>query len=301
METRFASTFGSRIVIADDNPDMRTYLHEMLTPYYTVESVSDGKAALQVIQRERPALVISDIVMPNLDGFGLIKAMRSSTWLQGVPVILLSSRASKEFRVGGLDAGADDYVAKPFSSRELVARVGALIEREQLRRTAEQRLRNAFMKAPSFIIILEGPEHRYVFVNDAAVELFGDRKMMGRTVREAFPDLESQGVYELLDRILRTGERFKASAMPFKFEAVGDKPAQELYLDFIYEPLRDESGSVNGIFVEGYDVTEQVRARTQLEEALRQKDHFRAVRLRRSGGRGRAKGSTRSPPPSGEG
>ena len=72
--------------------------------------------------------------------------MRANTWLQSVPVILLSSRAGKEFRVGGLDAGADDYVAKPFSSRELVARVGALIEREQLRRTAEQRLRNAFMR-----------------------------------------------------------------------------------------------------------------------------------------------------------
>jgi signal transduction histidine kinase/CheY-like chemotaxis protein len=276
-ETRFAKTFGTRIVIADDNPDMRTYLHELLSPFYAVESVCDGAAALQAIQRERPALVISDIVMPKLDGFGLIQAVRSNTWLQGVPVILLSSRASKEFRVGGLDAGADDYLAKPFSSRELLARVGALIEREHLRRTAEERLRNAFMKGPSFITILEGPEHRFVFVNDAYVELFGDRKLLGRTVREAFPDLEDQGIYDLLDNAYKTGERFKASTMPMQFEAVGAKPAQELYLDFIYEPLRDESGAVNGIFVEGYDVTAQVRARQELEEASRQKDRFMAI------------------------
>ena len=277
MEPRFASTFGTRIVIADDNPDMRAYLHELLSPYYAVESVSDGEAALRAIQRERPELVLSDIVMPRLDGFGLIKAMRANTWLQSVPVILLSSRAGKEFRVGGLDAGADDYVAKPFSSRELVARVGALIEREQLRRTAEQRLRNAFMKAPGFIVILEGPEHRYVFVNDATVELFGDRQMMGRTVKEAFPELESQGILGLLDGVIQTGQRFKASAMPMKFEAVGGKPAQELYLDFIWEPLRDESGPVKGIFVEGHDVTEQVRARKELEQASLQKDHFLAI------------------------
>jgi PAS domain S-box-containing protein len=143
LERRFASTFGARIVLADDNADMRSYVSKLLAPIYSVEAVSDGAQALQASRRQRPDLILSDVMMPNLDGFALIKQVRSDPGLQGVPVILLSARAGEESRVEGLDAGADDYLVKPFAARELLARVGALLELTHMRQSGEARLRLA--------------------------------------------------------------------------------------------------------------------------------------------------------------
>ena len=108
---------------------------------YVVESVADGERALEAARRERPDLILSDIMMPIIDGLELVKAVRGDERLRDVPVILLSARAGEESRVEGLDAGADDYLVKPFSARELLARVGALLELTQMRREAEQALR----------------------------------------------------------------------------------------------------------------------------------------------------------------
>jgi signal transduction histidine kinase len=143
-DQRFAATFGARIVLADDNADMRAYLCELLTPYYTVVSTTDGAAALEAVRSERPDLVLCDVMMPRLDGFGLLAALRANESLRGLPVIMLSARAGEEARIEGLDAGADDYLVKPFSARELLARVGAMLERsattEQLAQEREQLL-----------------------------------------------------------------------------------------------------------------------------------------------------------------
>lgn len=143
IDRRFAATFGARIVLADDNADMRIYVRDLLAPFYQVEAVADGMQALEAVRREPPALLLSDVMMPNLDGFGLLKRVRAERELQGVPTILLSARAGEESRVEGLDAGADDYLVKPFAARELLARVGALIELTQLRQAGEERLRLA--------------------------------------------------------------------------------------------------------------------------------------------------------------
>jgi signal transduction histidine kinase len=141
QDRRFISTFGSRIVLADDNADMLGYVLSLIAPVYKVEAVSDGEAALAAIRRERPDLVISDIMMPKLDGFGLLRVIRGEPQLSGIPVILLSARAGEESRIEGLDAGADDYLTKPFSARELLARVGAMLERTHLRTQNEAQLR----------------------------------------------------------------------------------------------------------------------------------------------------------------
>jgi PAS domain S-box-containing protein len=143
LDRRFAPTFGARIVLADDNADMRAYVSHLLAPIYEVEAVADGAQALEVSRRRRPDLILSDVMMPNLDGFGLIKQLRSDPGLQGIPVILLSARAGEGSRVEGLDGGADDYLVKPFAGRELLARVGALIELTHLRQSGEERLRLA--------------------------------------------------------------------------------------------------------------------------------------------------------------
>jgi PAS domain S-box-containing protein len=150
VDRRFSATQGARILIADDNADMREYLHDLLAPYYAVETVADGEEALAAIARHRPDLVLSDVMMPRIDGFALLKALRADESLRSIPLILLSARAGEESRIEGLAAGADDYLAKPFSARELTARISAHLELARVRREAtaaltesEERLRLA--------------------------------------------------------------------------------------------------------------------------------------------------------------
>ena len=113
--------------MADDNADMRDYVRRLLNANYQVIAVADGQQALQATVQDKPDLVLTDAMMPNLDGFGLLKALRENPGTAFIPVIMLSARAGEESRVEGLEAGADDYLIKPFSARELLARVsGAL-------------------------------------------------------------------------------------------------------------------------------------------------------------------------------
>lgn len=147
-----------RVLIADDNADMRQYLSRLLAERYEVVAVPDGKAALESVRMQAPDLVLSDIMMPNLDGFGLLRELRSDPSNNTIPVILLSARAGEESRVEGIDAGADDYLVKPFSARELMARVQTHLELARVRhestdllRKNEERLR-AFVTASADII-----------------------------------------------------------------------------------------------------------------------------------------------------
>ena len=125
-----------RILWADDNADMRAYVRELLVPYWDVESVADGQQALESALRDPPDLVLSDIMMPNLDGFGLLQALRANPRTNCTPVILLSARAGEEARVEGLQAGADDYLVKPFGARELLARISTHLGIVRLRKEA---------------------------------------------------------------------------------------------------------------------------------------------------------------------
>src|SRR5205807_1396518 len=130
-----------RVLVADDNADMRRYVVRLLAGQYTVEAVPDGEAALAAVRRQAPDLVLSDVMMPRLDGFGLLRELRADLHTAGVPVILLSARAGEESRVEGMQAGADDYLVKPFSARELLARVSGRLEIARLRRDQELQLR----------------------------------------------------------------------------------------------------------------------------------------------------------------
>jgi signal transduction histidine kinase/DNA-binding response OmpR family regulator len=133
---------GSRpcILWADDNADMRDYVARLLSPWYEVRAVPDGEAALEAARARLPDLVLSDVMMPRLDGFGLLKALRADERTRHLPVILLSARAGEESAVGGLDAGADDYLTKPFSGRELIARVRTHLDMARQRREWEREL-----------------------------------------------------------------------------------------------------------------------------------------------------------------
>ncbi|MGB6256619.1 MAG: sigma 54-interacting transcriptional regulator [Candidatus Sulfotelmatobacter sp.] len=133
------------ILLADDNTDMRRYLLRLLGDRYEVHAVADGSQALEATRQLRPALVLADIMMPRLDGFGVLRAIRDDSALASTPVILLSARAGEESRVEGLQADADDYLVKPFSARELLARVATHVKMANLRRETaerEERLRS---------------------------------------------------------------------------------------------------------------------------------------------------------------
>ncbi len=133
---------GELILLADDNLDMRNYVARLLkSAGYRVEAVADGESALAAARALKPRLVLSDVMMPELDGMGLMEALREDPETRDIPVILLSARAGEEAKVEGLRAGADDYLTKPFSARELVARVDSNLKLANTRREAERLLR----------------------------------------------------------------------------------------------------------------------------------------------------------------
>ncbi|KAJ3019340.1 hypothetical protein HKX48_002188 [Thoreauomyces humboldtii] len=135
------TTRGCKILLADDNADMRKYVKMFLSTWWTVIEAADGQQALDMILASPPDIVVSDVMMPKLDGFGLLKALRSSPATRTLPFILLSARAGEEARVDGLRMGADDYLVKPFSAKELVARVHSHLEMSRLRVELEQRVK----------------------------------------------------------------------------------------------------------------------------------------------------------------
>ncbi len=139
----------ARILIADDNNDMRAYLKALLEPHAEVRVCADGLAAFELALADPPDLLLSDVMMPKLDGFGLIARVRASEALRLLPVMLLSARAGEEAKVEGLQAGADDYLVKPFSANELLARVQTQVAMGRERRQMEHdaRAREAHVRA----------------------------------------------------------------------------------------------------------------------------------------------------------
>ncbi|MER7475944.1 response regulator, partial [Micromonospora sp. NPDC000018] len=119
---------GARILVADDNADMRAYLARLLAGQgWRVETVGDGRQALAAIRREQPDLVLADVMMPEVDGFELLRRLRQQADTRALPVVVLSARAGGDASVEGLDLGADDYVVKPFAAGELIARIRATL------------------------------------------------------------------------------------------------------------------------------------------------------------------------------
>lgn len=186
-----------RVILADDNADMREYVRKLLSTEYEVVAVADGEAALAAAHEQVPDLVLSDVMMPKLDGFGLVAQLRADERTRSVPIVLLSARAGEESRVEGLEAGADDYLVKPFSARELLARVKATLETSRLRQEAA-RSRMEIEAAQERAAILErvtdafyglDREWRFTYVNRRCEEYFGKTReeLVGKVVWELFP------------------------------------------------------------------------------------------------------------------
>ncbi|HET8646195.1 MAG TPA: ATP-binding protein, partial [Vicinamibacteria bacterium] len=230
-----------------------------------------------------------DVMMPGLDGFALLRELRADERTRDVPVLLLSARAGEETRAEGLEQGADDYLVKPFSARELMARVAAQIALSRARREAElqkRHLHSLLMQAPMPIVILRGPQHRIELANPMTCRVWGRRpeEVEGRPLVEALPELHSQVFTKLLDGVLATGRSHLGRETPAQIDVHGDGRLQTVYFDFVYAPLQGPGGEVEGVMVVAFDVTHEVAARRDLdrlreeaEAASRAKDDFLAM------------------------
>jgi len=178
----------SKILLADDNADMRDYIRRLLSGSYIVQTVADGVAALSAIEKNPPDLVLTDVMMPGMDGFELLRSLRSNPATQDIPIILLSARAGEESRIEGLAAGADDYLIKPFSARELLARVEASLKLARLRQEATVRERTLLGRVTDGFMALD-LDFRFTYANQAAQEVSRTplEAMLGKTMWEAFP------------------------------------------------------------------------------------------------------------------
>jgi len=210
------------VLIADDNADMREYLGRILGDHYRVEAVGDGRAALDRIRTSPPDLVLSDVMMPTLDGFGLVEAIRADERSRSLPVILLSARAGEEARIEGLNAGADEYLVKPFTARELIACVASQLALSRLRRETEGALRyrgeqfqTLLNRAPLGVYLVDA-DFRIREMNPVALPVFGDIPggVIGRDFDEVIHILWNKDFADELVRIfqhtLATGEPYVA-------------------------------------------------------------------------------------------
>ena len=169
-----------RVLVADDNADMRQYIVRLLSSRYEIVPVGDGLAALAEIRRQPPDLVLSDIMMPQLDGIGLLKALRADPVVRTLPVILLSARAGEESRVEGLGEGADDYLVKPFSAQELIARVATHLDLSRLRRQAEADMTRSKLfleriaaSTPDLLFVFDLLQSRTLYINHSLKSVLG--------------------------------------------------------------------------------------------------------------------------------
>jgi DNA-binding NtrC family response regulator/signal transduction histidine kinase len=196
-ERETAEPEGTRdsIVVADDNADMRQYLRHLLGSRYEVHAVPDGVEALRATRLLRPALLLADVMMPQLDGFGLLRAIRDDAALASMPVILISARAGEESRVEGLQAGADDYLVKPFTARELLARVDTHLKMAKLRRDTAEREERLRMEAE-----LERQNKDRLYRENLALRDEVDRTSMFEEIVGASDALKS-----VLSRIAKVG------------------------------------------------------------------------------------------------
>jgi PAS domain S-box-containing protein len=300
-----------RIVWADDNADMRDYVSRLLSERFDVTAVGDGHAALEAIRAAPPELVLSDVMMPRLDGFGLLREVRTDRALSTLPFILLSARAGEEARVEGVASGADDYLVKPFSARELLARVESHVKMARFRREAQAQVerlnhdlraeiaeREAAHKhlrqrtaqfetllnqAPIGVYVVDA-DFRVRDVNPTALPVFGDipdliGRDFGEVIHRLWPPAQADEVAGLFRHTLETGESFAVA------ERAGDRldRAGTEYYEWRIDRIPLPDGT-HGVVCYFRDISDQVRARVALkvarDDALaanRAKDEFLAT------------------------
>jgi PAS domain S-box-containing protein len=265
------------VLVADDNADMRDYLARILGQRYRLAVVGDGRAALDRIAADPPDLVLADIMMPGLDGFGLLDEIRRNESTRSIPVVLLSARANEEARIEGLEAGAHEYLVKPFSARELLACVGSQLALSRIRRETEQALR--YRSDQYQTLLNQAPLGVYVVdadfcirdVNPLALPFFGD--ISGGVVGRDFDEIvhilwEKPYADEMVALVRRTLETGEPYGTPERADVRRDGGTKEFY-EWRLDRLTLPDGRF-GVVCYFRDVSEQ-------RQALAAKAHLAAI------------------------
>jgi PAS domain S-box-containing protein len=270
--SRVEPSTGTRILLADDNADMREYVRRLLTQRgYEVEAVADGMAALRAARERAPDLVLTDVMMPELDGFGLLCELRADPRLRIVPIILLSARAAEEARIGAMHAGADDYLIKPFSARELLARIDAHLRMARIRHEASEAIKRlaAIVESSDDAIVTTDLNGIVASWNDGAERIFGYTadEMIGRSITMLIPSDRNNEEVEILARI-RGGERIHhyETARRRKDGGLAD-------ISLTVSPVKDAVGEVVGASKIARDISDKKQAQARQDLLTRENQH----------------------------
>jgi signal transduction histidine kinase len=288
---------GQTVLLADDNLDMRTYLQKLLqTAGFVVDAVADGEEALAAAMLSKPDLVLADIMMPKMDGFQLLTALRADVRLRDVPVLLLSARAGEEAKVEGLAAGANDYLTKPFSARELIARVRANLDLAAVRRESQEALRRAneslekqVQERTADLRVKEarlrsifGTSYTYqgflsvdgTLLDANATSLAGIQSSLEDVIGKKFWDTPWFSAAPGMPEVVRDALPSVAAGATWRREIHINLPEHGWrWFDFQMRPVWDARGVVVAIVPEAVETTQRRRA----EEALRQAQKMESI------------------------
>lgn len=207
-----------RILFVEDEPTLRIHVSELLSDEYCVDTAGNGTDALKAVLRAKPDIIVTDIVMPGMDGVELVKTLRGSPSTQSIPVLLISGHAPEDRRVESFREGADGYLAKPYSERELRALIGSMIHSarqraEALRREAaeeaERRVhadRAGLLESITDAFFALDRDWRFTYVNQRALDYYGKTReqLLGHSIWDVFPTAAGSQLQEQYERVLRT-------------------------------------------------------------------------------------------------
>lgn len=253
----YAERTNHHVLVVDDNTDMRNYLARLLENNFIVHTATNGRDALEQLSSFTPDLIVSDIMMPEMDGIELLHHLKKNSETAAIPLIFLSARAGNEARIDGIEAGADDYLVKPFSAKELLTKVKAQIRISKARSHGERKLKNLFEHAPVAISIYKGPDYVVEVANKLMLEYWGKSAddVLYKPLSSALPELMEQGALPAMDEVYLSGKRIITDEIAI--EADG----KQLYIKLTLEPLYEEDNRISGVMCIADDVTILVTAR----------------------------------------
>ncbi|MDO5673983.1 MAG: response regulator, partial [bacterium] len=261
-----ATDTSKKILVVDDNTDMRRYLVKLLRPCWQVEAVANGADALQAAMAHPPDLVLTDIMMPVMDGLELIAHLREHEKTRGIPIIIISARAGEEAYIEGVDTGADDYIIKPFSPKELLAKIGTNLQLIQIRQDAdrkiienEKRLR-AYIQTSSeavYQMSADWQEMRQLIGNDFVV----DTAQPSSTWIDTYLHPEDHSrMWASIQKAIRKKQLFKLEHRVIRPDgSLGWAHSRAV-------PILDDKGSIIEWIGTASDITERKKAEQELQK-----------------------------------
>jgi PAS domain S-box-containing protein len=266
-ETPEAASAKPRLLFVEDEATLRDHLAERLSDEYLVDTAGNGNEALLAVMRAKPALVVTDIVMPDMDGVELLKTLRHTPNTRSIPVLLISGKAAEDHRIEGFEEGADGFLAKPYTERELRALIGSMLRSAQMRAVAagrearEQAERKALIEQATLLESITDAfyaldrQWRHTYVNQRALDYYGmDRAdLLGRSLWDVFPAMRDS-VFESQFRLALREQR------SVSFETLA--PLMERWLEVHAYP------TPQGLAVNFRDISGRKKTEAELQRVL---------------------------------